>query len=79
MAVNRKVDGSNPSGRVFRPITSYWLAPLIMFVSAHFGDLSFAWLGSHWCGTYVDLSLMWMKAVLWNERIEMEFGAILGR
>ena len=79
MAVNRKVDGSNPSGRVFRPITSHWLASLIMFVSAHFGDLTFAWLASQECVTAVYLGVMWMEVILRIERIETESGVILGR
>ena len=55
MAVNRKVDGSNPSGRVFRPITSYWLARLIMFVSDRFGDMCFAFMDEDAIATHLNV------------------------
>ena len=79
MAVNRKVDGSNPSGRVFRPITSYWLAHLIMSVSACFGDHSFTWSGSDGCVTWLGVGLILIKVILRIEWIDMEIGVILGR
>ena len=50
-----------------------------MFVSAHFGDLTFAWLASQECVTAVYLGVMWMEVILRIERIETEFGVILGR